>query len=111
MTRLFRPRSADSPPPAQPSLHAGALHSQLVLHRDRLLLHWTRHPIDSLDEYATFLETQRRRPESLIFAVFDQSVVLDKPVAPGGQDETRLERLAGMAGVKCDAAHRKAELA
>lgn len=98
--------------PTQPSVHAAPLHAQITPHRDRLLPHWTRPPIDSLAQFATFLETQRRRPESLLFAVFDQSLVFDGGLAGSvEEDEVRVERLAGMAGIKCDAAHRKAELA
>lgn len=79
-------------------MHAAAFHKGLI--SDPVMLHHLPYPpVDSLAQWCTVMETTRRQPGTLLFAIFDQSLVFDSPPAEGGREETRIERLAGITGV------------
>lgn len=76
-----------------------------------MLHHLPYPPVDTLAQWCTVMETTRRQPGTLLFAIFDQSLVFDEPSADGGREDTRIERLAGITGVhRSDDVNRLSEI-
>lgn len=106
--------------PPQRSRYARMLSACTILSRfradplpaaPRFQRHLPYPPVDSLAQWCRVMETCRRQPGTLLFAIFDQSLTFDTPPPAGTPDSQRLERLAGISGVhKSDDTNRLSEI-